>query len=60
MRYLVQFAQRHVPFRLPEFDALLKMEGLEPKDVYDPCGEYDVRRELLLLLLLLLRPIPSA
>jgi hypothetical protein len=43
MKYLISFAQRHVSFRLPEFDAVIKLEGLEPRDVYDPNGDYNVR-----------------
>ena len=26
MKYLISFAQRHVSFRLPEFDAVIKLE----------------------------------
>ena len=32
-----------ISFRLPEFDAVIKLEGLEPRDVYDPNGDYNVR-----------------
>ena len=34
MKYLVQFAQTYLTFRLPEFDSLLELNNLKKEDVY--------------------------
>jgi len=35
MRYLISFLQKHEDFRLAELNALLKMNGLAPSEVYE-------------------------
>lgn len=34
MKYLVQFAQTYLTFRLPEFDSLLELNHLKKEEVY--------------------------
>lgn len=34
MKYLIQFAQTYLTFRLPEFDSLLELNNLKKEDVY--------------------------
>ena len=47
-KYLLQFAQVHADFRLPELNALLKMNGLQPADVYR-LDDYDPMTPYLIL-----------
>lgn len=35
MKFLVQFAQRHESFWLPELDTLLELNGVDPGAAYD-------------------------
>eukprot|EP00937_MAST-01D_sp_MAST-1D-sp2_P005527 g5527.t1 len=35
MRFLVHFAHRHLPFRLPELDSVLQLHGVDPATAYD-------------------------
>ena len=34
MKFLIQFAQSYLSFRLPELDSLLELSELNSKDVY--------------------------
>ena len=43
MKYLVQFAQTYLTFRLPEFDSLLELNNLKKEDVY---STYDLVKVL--------------
>lgn len=46
MRYLITFVHRHLDFRLPELDAMLRMQGLEPAAVYSK-ADFDPRQPYL-------------
>ena len=60
--YLFHFSESLLPFRLPEFDSLLLLAGIEPRAAYDATAAAAADRPFLLVNLPkgLLSSVPNA